>query len=120
MLEWPPLCQAAQTVVVIDHHRKMVDFIDNAVIFYHEPYSSSASEMVAELVQYMAGLSLIHISVTIYAKFRHFVINIESIVLAYAIHSQGSIRLASLLPVLQLVSRKLSEYCIVQQLVMKI
>ena len=58
MLEWPPLYQAAQTVVVIDHHRKMVDFIDNAVIFYHEPYSSSASEMVAELVQYMAGSSL--------------------------------------------------------------
>ena len=58
MREWPPLYQAAQTVVVIDHHRKMVDFIDNAVIFYHEPYSSSASEMVAELVQYMAGSSL--------------------------------------------------------------
>ena len=53
MLEWFPLYQHAQTVVVIDHHRKMVDHIDNAVIFYHEPYSSSASEMVAELIQYM-------------------------------------------------------------------
>lgn len=30
----------------------MVDYIDNAVIFHHEPYASSASEMVAELVQY--------------------------------------------------------------------
>lgn len=53
MLEWQPLYEGAQTVVVIDHHRKMVEHIDNAVIFYHEPYSSSASEMVAELVQYM-------------------------------------------------------------------
>ncbi len=53
MLEWGPLYEAAQTVVVIDHHRKMVAHIENAVIFYHEPYSSSASEMVAELVQYM-------------------------------------------------------------------
>ena len=44
--------KSARTVVVIDHHRKMVDYIDNAVIFYHEPYASSASEMVAELVQY--------------------------------------------------------------------
>lgn len=43
---------ACETVVVIDHHRKMVNYIENAVIFYHEPYASSASEMVAELLQY--------------------------------------------------------------------
>ena len=55
MLEDPELYRAAPAVVVIDHHRKMVDHIDNAVIFYHEPYASSASEMVAELVQYMGG-----------------------------------------------------------------
>ncbi|MFR3991223.1 MAG: DHH family phosphoesterase [Angelakisella sp.] len=30
----------------------MVEHIDNAIIFFHEPYASSASEMVAELVQY--------------------------------------------------------------------
>lgn len=53
MLEWEPLYRAATSVVVIDHHRKMVEYIDNAVIFYHEPYASSASEMVAELAQYM-------------------------------------------------------------------
>lgn len=53
MLEWLPLYETANNVVVIDHHRKMVDHIDNAVIFYHEPYASSASEMVAELIQYM-------------------------------------------------------------------
>lgn len=48
------LYRMARTVVVIDHHRKMVDFIDNAVVFYHETYASSSSEMVAELMQYIA------------------------------------------------------------------
>ena len=42
----------AKSVIVIDHHRKSVNFIDNAVIFHHEPYASSASEMVTELIQY--------------------------------------------------------------------
>ncbi len=53
-LESPKLYELASTVAVIDHHRKTVDFIDNAVIFYHEPYASSACEMVSELVQYMS------------------------------------------------------------------
>lgn len=52
-LESTKLYESASTVVVIDHHRKTVDFIDNAVIFYHEPYASSACEMVTELLQYM-------------------------------------------------------------------
>ena len=46
------LYERAHSVVVIDHHRKTVNFLDNAVIFYHEPYASSASEMVTELIQY--------------------------------------------------------------------
>jgi len=50
--ECPELLNLAGTVVVIDHHRKMVNFIDNAVIFYHEPTASSTCEMVTELVQY--------------------------------------------------------------------
>ncbi len=45
-------------VVVIDHHRMMVNHIDNALVFYHEPYASSASEMTAELVQYLGDYSL--------------------------------------------------------------
>ena len=45
-------------VVVIDHHRLMVKRIDNASVFYHEPYASSASEMVAELVQYIGDSTL--------------------------------------------------------------
>ena len=40
-------------VVVIDHHRMMVNHIDNAEVFYHEPTASSSSEMVTELVQYL-------------------------------------------------------------------
>lgn len=46
------LLERAKKIVVIDHHRKMVNFIDNAMIFHHEPYASSASEMVTELLQY--------------------------------------------------------------------
>ncbi|MCL2034988.1 MAG: DHH family phosphoesterase [Oscillospiraceae bacterium] len=52
VLESEELYRACKQVVIIDHHRKLVNHIDNAVIFYHEPYASSASEMVAELVQY--------------------------------------------------------------------
>lgn len=52
VVESPELYAQCKSVVVIDHHRKMVGHIDNAVIFYHEPYASSASEMVTELLQY--------------------------------------------------------------------
>jgi len=41
-------------VIVVDHHRRMVNSVENAVIFYNEPNASSASEMVAELVQYLS------------------------------------------------------------------
>ena len=51
-LESPELYSKAKSSVVIDHHRKTVNFIDNAVIFHHEPYASSASEMVTEVIQY--------------------------------------------------------------------
>lgn len=52
IIESKELYEKAKKVVVIDHHRKMVNYIDNAVIFNHEPYASSASEMVTELIQY--------------------------------------------------------------------
>lgn len=51
-IESPELYQKCRQVVVIDHHRKTVNFIDNAVIFHHEPYASSASEMVTEIIRY--------------------------------------------------------------------
>ena len=51
-VDYPSVLEKCQTTVVIDHHRKMVDYIENAVIFYHEPHASSACEMVAELLEY--------------------------------------------------------------------
>ena len=43
----------ASKVVVFDHHRKSTDFIDKAVMVYHEPYASSASELITEMIQYI-------------------------------------------------------------------
>lgn len=43
----------ASKVVVFDHHRKSTDFIDKAVMVYHEPYASSACELVTEMIQYI-------------------------------------------------------------------
>ena len=52
IVDVPELLERAEKVVVIDHHRKMINYIDKASIFQHEPYASSASEMVTELLQY--------------------------------------------------------------------
>ncbi|MDR1754884.1 MAG: DHH family phosphoesterase [Eubacterium sp.] len=52
IVEDEELYKRAKKVVVIDHHRKTVNFIDKALIFHHEPHASSASEMVAEMLQY--------------------------------------------------------------------
>ena len=53
LLESPTVYAGCRNVVVIDHHRKMVDHIEDAIIFFHEHYASSACEMVAELNQYL-------------------------------------------------------------------
>jgi len=52
--EAPALLEAAKTIVVLDHHRQSAEIIDHAVLSYVEPYASSACEMVAEIVQYIA------------------------------------------------------------------
>ena len=52
ILESFELYQKIQNIVVVDHHRKNVNYIENAALFHHEPYASSASEMVTELLQY--------------------------------------------------------------------
>lgn len=49
----PELIDRAGKVMVIDHHRKSVDYIEDTVMFYHMPNSSSASEMIAEIAQYV-------------------------------------------------------------------
>ena len=51
--ECPELIDKASKIMVIDHHRKSVGFIENTVVFYHMPNSSSASEMVTELAEYV-------------------------------------------------------------------
>ena len=60
MLECPELYDNAKKVVVIDHHRKVVDFIEDAAIFHHEVMASSTSEMVTELLQYFGAGSNIN------------------------------------------------------------
>jgi c-di-AMP phosphodiesterase-like protein len=53
LVEDTQLLEKAGMVVVIDHHRKAVDYIKDSVIFFHDPSASSASEMVAELSEYI-------------------------------------------------------------------
>ena len=43
----------AQNVVVIDHHRRVADYIENPALSMHEPYASSTCELVSELLQYI-------------------------------------------------------------------
>lgn len=52
--EEPELLKKVKTIVVLDHHRQGSEIIDNAVLSYVEPNASSACEMVAEVVQYIA------------------------------------------------------------------
>lgn len=54
MTECPELLKRAKMVVVFDHHRQSNDMIENTVLSYIEPYASSACEMVAEMLQYVA------------------------------------------------------------------
>ena len=51
-LESLELLGKAQKIVVIDHHRRSPDYIENATLMFHEVYASSASELVTELVEY--------------------------------------------------------------------
>ena len=50
----PELLKLVKTIVVMDHHRQSSEVISNAVLSYVEPYASSACEMVAEVLQYIA------------------------------------------------------------------
>ena len=51
-VESPELLPKAKKIVVIDHHRRSPDYIENAMLTFHEVYASSASELVTELVEY--------------------------------------------------------------------
>lgn len=50
--ECPDLLRVCKSVVVLDHHRQGTETIENATLSYVEPYASSASEMVSEILQY--------------------------------------------------------------------
>ncbi len=51
------LLASCNKVAVIDHHRRAATYIENAALSFHEPYASSASELVTELLQYICDPS---------------------------------------------------------------
>lgn len=51
-VEAPELLDSTSKIVVIDHHRKSTDYIENTILSFQEVYASSASELVTELIQY--------------------------------------------------------------------
>lgn len=57
-LESQELYEKCRKVVVIDHHRRAVDYINNSLVFCHEPSASSASEMCSEIISYLDDKTL--------------------------------------------------------------
>ena len=53
MLPCADLLKKANKVVLIDHHRRSTEFIENSSLTYHEPYASSTCEMATEIMQYI-------------------------------------------------------------------
>ena len=51
-VEVPELLSKTNKIVIIDHHRRSTDFIENAILTFHEVYASYASELVTELIEY--------------------------------------------------------------------
>ena len=51
-VEVPELLEETEKIVIIDHHRKSADYIENAILTFHEAYASSASELVTEIIEY--------------------------------------------------------------------
>lgn len=54
IIDEPELLRVCKTIVVFDHHRQSSETIQGAVLSYCEPYASSACEMIAEMMQYIA------------------------------------------------------------------
>ena len=52
LVECPELLEKTEKIVVIDHHRRTDDAIENPMLTYMESYASSASELVSEILQY--------------------------------------------------------------------
>ena len=51
-VESPELLTKTNKIVVIDHHRRSADFIDNSILTFQEVYASSSAELVTEIIQY--------------------------------------------------------------------
>ena len=51
-VEIPELLEKTEKIVVVDHHRRGTDYIENAILTFHEAYASSASELVTEIIEY--------------------------------------------------------------------
>ena len=51
-VEVPELLNKTDKIAVIDHHRRGTDYIENAILTFHEVYASSACELVTEIVEY--------------------------------------------------------------------
>lgn len=58
LLEDEQLYKSCKKVAVIDHHRKATEYIDNSVLFYHEPFASSTCEMVSLLLEYTPAVKV--------------------------------------------------------------
>lgn len=59
--ECPELLDKTNQIVVIDHHRRGKEFVDNPVLQYVEPYASSTCELITEMLTYMSSdLNLTH------------------------------------------------------------
>ncbi len=51
-VDTPELLEKTKKIAVIDHHRRVADYIENATLVFQEVYASSAAELVTELLQY--------------------------------------------------------------------
>ena len=51
-VEVPELLEETENIVIVDHHRKSTDYIENATLSFHEAYASSAAELVTEIIEY--------------------------------------------------------------------
>jgi len=59
MIESKAVYEKVKNLIIIDHHRKNVNYIDNAFLFYHDPHASSAAEMISEIIPYFKNLGKI-------------------------------------------------------------
>ena len=60
-VEFPELLEQIEKKVIIDHHRKSTDYIEGAIMTFHEVYASSASELVTEILEYASEKAILNV-----------------------------------------------------------